>query len=239
MNIEINKIPHPYEVPEGYFDEMEEKVMAQVQIQELKNHEVSAQYFEDLTSKILSQIKIESLKKVGIPNVGKGYFDNLETEILANTNLDIFKTKSNPPTPAGYFDKLEEQILAKKNIDILKGGNMPATPKGYFERLEVDILGKTLDQKKTFFLLQRGGFKYFRNAAAILLISAISLFIYKQTHPKDAFSDISNEEMIAYLADQPLTDLQLASVVDGAIAIPVNLEVSDLELEQFIKENNI
>jgi uncharacterized protein YihD (DUF1040 family) len=239
MNIEINKIRHPYEVSEGYFDEMEEKVMAQVQIQDLKNHEVSTQYFEDLTSNILSQIKIETLKKAGIPNVGKDYFDNLETEILAKTKFDIFKTKGNTPTPLGYFDKLEEQILAKKNIDILKVANLPATTKGYFEKLEDEILGKTLNQKKVNFLLKKGGLKYFRNAAAVLLISVISVLVYKKTQPKDAFSDISNEEMIAYLADQPLTDLQLATVVDETIALPVNLGVSDLELEQFIKENNI
>ncbi len=239
MNIEINKIRPPYTVPVGYFDEMEEKIMAQVQIQEFQHHEVSSQYFEDLTSNILSQIKIEKLKKAGIPNVGKDYFDNLETEILAKTQLDIFNTKGNLSTPLGYFDKLEEQILAKKNIDILKVANLPATTKGYFERLEHDILGKTVNQKKVNFSLQRGGFKYFRNAAAVLLISAISVLVYKQSQPKDAFSDISNEEMIAYLADQPLTDLQLASVVDDAIAVPVNLGVSDQELEQFIKENNI
>ncbi|MCP9770254.1 hypothetical protein EGI22_20305 [Lacihabitans sp. LS3-19] len=268
MNIEINKIHHPYKVPEGYFEELEENVMAQVHIQELKNQEVSAEYFEDLESNILSQIKIESLKKAGSPSVEKGYFENLEAEILGKAKIDIFKTKGNIATPEGYFENLEseilgkakidifkskgnlstpegyfenleEQILAKKNIEILKGADKLETPEGYFDSLENDILSKTVEQKKSNFTVQKGGFKYFRNAAAILLISAISVLFYRQSQPKDAFADISNEEMIAYLADQPLTDTQLETVVDETITVPVNLEVSDQELEQFIKENNI
>ena len=110
---------------------------------------------------------------------------------------------------------------------------------GYFDKLEENILSKTVESKKTNFTVVRNKWVYFRNAAAILLIGAFSVLVYNQQKPKDEFAEISSEEMIAYLAEENLTDADLSTLVTETTPIHENVELTEQEIEKYLKENDI
>jgi hypothetical protein len=82
----------PYRVPDGYFDDLQQKINHAVFLDGLMENKYSGfkvpqNYFEDLTGEIESRIAVEELKAI--------------------VNHDGFKT------PANYFDQLQSQILSK------------------------------------------------------------------------------------------------------------------------------
>lgn len=115
---------NPFTVPEGYFDDLGERIVSRVNLEELKNSgyfggffSVPENYFDELEGNIQSRINIENA--VNIEDAGfiipEGYFDNLEQQI--KSRIFIEETLGEPAAsfsvPEDYFNKLNKNILDK------------------------------------------------------------------------------------------------------------------------------
>ena len=226
---------------------MEQNIFSRIKIEELKEIqelEVPSNYFENLEESILAKINIESMQKLHAINTPENYFEDLELNILAKTKIDKMQKLHDIKTPDSYFEDLENKIFSQVKIESLKDAGKLNTPDGYFESLENKILSKSIAEKKPTFTIFRNKVVYFRNAAAVLLIGAMSVLVYKQNNPKDQFAEISSDEMVAYLNEQTLTETELTTVVDEntleeVSVIPTNAELSDKELQKYLEENDI
>src|SRR5581483_6320746 len=80
---------NPFTVPEGYFDGLDERILAKIKLAELKKSipesgfSVPENYFDDLTSNIQARINIEEAldKEATGFTVPEGYFDELANNI--------------------------------------------------------------------------------------------------------------------------------------------------------------
>ncbi|WP_255080176.1 hypothetical protein [Lacihabitans sp. CCS-44] len=228
--------------PEGYFDKLENGILSLAKIDKLQNIKslsVPKDYFEDLESQIISQVNIDKLKDSAKSEVPEAYFDEMEDLIFSKIKIEKLKDIKENKTPEGFFDELEEQISAKVRIESLLQKTELDTPIGYFESLEENILSKTVATKKAKFTVFRNKWVYFRNAAAILLIGTFSVLVYNQSQPKDEFAEISSEDMIAYLAEESLSEEELGTIVEENAAVHENVELTEQEIEKYLKENDI
>lgn len=227
--------------PTGYFDDLESNIISEINIEEFKKIKTLVtpfNYFDDLASNILSEVNVEQLKQSNLSEVPNAYFEDLEEIIFSKIKLDELKLVKPEETPLGYFEELESEILAKTSLDTFGIKKENSTPKGYFEDLERSILGKTVDTKKANFKVRTNKWVYFRNAAAILLVGAFSILVYNQKQPKDEFASISSDEMIAYLSEQNLSEVELGTVIEVA-TVHETLDIPSDEIEKYLKDNNI
>ncbi|HEY0056206.1 MAG TPA: hypothetical protein VGB63_12685 [Pedobacter sp.] len=85
---------NPFLVPEGYFEEMQAQLHAQIFIHQFDKQQelfqVPDQYFDTLTDQISSRVKLEQLvgsKNEEVFSVPENYFENLEDKINAKIGI--------------------------------------------------------------------------------------------------------------------------------------------------------
>jgi hypothetical protein len=114
---------NPFTVPDGYFDGLEEQIMAFIKLDKLKNggsdqgFSVPENYFEELNSRINSRITVEKAldkESTGF-EVPHGYFEGLTGQI--HSRIAVQESLSNSAesfaVPQNYFNGLTENILNK------------------------------------------------------------------------------------------------------------------------------
>lgn len=79
-----------FQVPENYFDSIEDDVMAEIKSKNLTKQTNAANF--------------------KTPN---NYFDSLEDLVITKLKAETFKTDENTVIPKNYFDNLEENVLSK------------------------------------------------------------------------------------------------------------------------------
>jgi hypothetical protein len=184
-------------------------------------------------------VNIDKLKDLAKPEVSEAYFDEMEDLIFSKIKIEKLKDLKENKTPEGFFEDLESQILAKVQIENFAKKAKLSTPAGYFDKLEESILSKTVETEKPKFTVVRNKWVYFRNAAAALLIGTFSVLVYNQNQPKDAFAEISSQEMIAYLSEENLSETELETLVEENTSVNENIELTEQEIEKYLKENDI
>jgi hypothetical protein len=175
-----------------------------------------------------------------IYSVPEGYFDGFANEVLslikAHESLAWLSAlpKTNPyQLPSGYFEGLEEGIMntirnhpdyqtsieelhsISPLLSSLSKRPVYAVPEGYFENLNVaGEQGKT--HSKVVSIISRKWFKY---AAAAIVISAISLtglFVYKHNHTDAAGKTLAKfEKDVKKIDNVKKTDSLIDLVDDG------------------------
>jgi hypothetical protein len=120
---------NPFTVPDGYFDDLGDRIVSAKNLDELKNSNpldgfaVPENYFDELAANIQSRIAVE----------------------------DILSKEEDFTVPEGYFDNLAQQIQSRILIEEALGG--PAehftVPEGYFDKLSKNILDKTVEAENT------------------------------------------------------------------------------------------
>ena len=147
---QVNKA-NPFTVPDGYFDDLADRIASYKNISELKGEAINGGftvpegYFGELEGNILSRVNIEAAVNGGDMGftVPEGYFDNLSEQI--NSRIFIEETVGEPvelfAVPEGYFENLSEQIQSRVFIEETLGAPAKpfAVPKGYFENLSEQI----------------------------------------------------------------------------------------------------
>jgi hypothetical protein len=113
---------NPFTVPDGYFDNLSERIISFKNLTELKDKglgkgfTVPEGYFDELADNIQSRIAIDAALTAGAGfTVPEGYFDNLTSQIQSRIFVEeiLARTEDNFAVPAGYFNQLNENILAK------------------------------------------------------------------------------------------------------------------------------
>jgi len=119
---QVNPV-NPFTVPDGYFDDLADRIAALKNLEELKNNKpsdgfsVPENYFDELTANIQSRIALEEVlneDETGF-TVPDGYFDNLEQQIKSRVAIEeaLSDASGNFTVPEGYFTQLNKNILDK------------------------------------------------------------------------------------------------------------------------------
>lgn len=227
-------------VPQGYFQKMEQEIYAQIgisAIDQIKKPQVPEDYFKSLETNILSAVKLdESFKEVewGVP---ENYFNQLEEEITGRIKIDGIAHEN---VSEDYFSKLEEEILAITAIEEINQIQHREASEDYFDKLEASILSKTVEEKKAKFNILRN-ISFSRGAAAAVIIGMVAYGASLFSLPaKDDFSNVSSDAIIAYLSDQNLEQADLSFVLDDEEDDYFLIDdFSDYEIQLYLQENGI
>lgn len=187
---------NPFTVPDGYFDDLSERIISYKNLTELKENipaegfTIPENYFEELTGNIQSRIVVE-----GALNLDEG--------------TNAFSV------PEGYFDNLAGQIQSRIRVEeaLAGGGEHFTVPENYFEQLNKSILNKTvnLDMVKRKGIVRKmmasTVFKYATAASVILLVGggvlinqlSNSVPAHENTFLHKQLSGIPADEIQSYL----------------------------------------
>lgn len=141
---------NPFTVPDGYFDELSDRIKSVVRLDEMKNSisstgfSVPENYFENLAANIQSRIAVEEMldtQNTGLA-VPRNYFDELSSNIQSRIAIEQAMTGSEDSltVPEGYFEHLSSNIQARIAVEEMLAEDAGHTvPEGYFEQLSNNI----------------------------------------------------------------------------------------------------
>lgn len=183
---------NPFTVPEGYFDELEQRIVSYVKIDELKKSApeqgfaVPENYFEELSHTIRARIAVE--------------------DALANDDNGF-------TVPENYFDNLQQQIQSRIRVE--EALNTPAepftVPQDYFAGLTENILNKTTNQQP---VQQKGMVRRlftsapFKYAVAACLTLAVGATIFLSRGPSNTPLDHNHSFLHQSLSAISVDDIQ-------------------------------
>jgi len=190
---------NPFAVPEGYFEGLDECVMAAVRMEELKSDTpeftVPDGYFEQLTGNIQARIAVEQAinKQDAGFTVPAAYFENLSDNIQSRIAVETAMEAGEAfEVPAGYFENLSSQIQSRVFVEeALADEEAFTVPEGYFEQLNAKILDKTVTQETVqrkggvIRLMRSTAFKY-ATAACFVLVAGASFLLWPAASSVDA-----------------------------------------------------
>ncbi len=236
-----------YEVPEGYFNKLEERItnfaMANSSSDFLLNktnvQQVPEGYFESLSTNILTKIKkiysetageelqnvspiLLSLKKKNVLKVPASYFESLSTNILAKIK-------------GLYPDTADEEL---QNISpvlfSLKKENVFKVPEGYFEQFAGRVISKLkLSTAKVIVMKPRSS--WMKIAAAAVVTGAIaisSLNIFNRPSNQDDPQSVAVASTAAPSYVKKSFQFKTEQDVDAGIA-----KLSDDDIIKYLEKN--
>jgi hypothetical protein len=174
-------------------------------------------YFDDLTDRIVSYKNLDELKNSGSLSgftVPENYFDDLAANIQSRVNIDsaISTEDAGFIVPDGYFDSLKQQI--KSRIFVEEALGTPAenytVPEGYFNKLNQNILDKTISLENTnrkgivLKLFSSTAFKY-ATAACFALAIGGGILINELSNP---VNDHKGTFLHKQLANVPIDEIK-------------------------------
>jgi len=243
---------NPFAVPEGYFEGLDECIMAAVRMEELKSDApdftVPEGYFEQLTGNIQARIAVEDAinKQDAGFTVPAAYFENLSDNIQSRIAVEeAMEAGEAFEVPVGYFENLSSQIQSRVFVEeALANKQAFAVPEGYFEQLNAKILNKTVTQEAVqrkggvIRLMRSTAFKY-ATAACFVLVAGASFLLW----PSASSIDAHNASYLhKELSNIPLNELQgyIESSMEGAdiqhtVAIE-DLPVNDAAFDAALKD---
>lgn len=245
---------NPFAVPDGYFEGLDERIMAAIKMDELKSNipdagfTVPEGYFETLAGDIQAGIKFEEMtgsRETGF-TVPAGYFENLSDNIQSRIAVETAMEAGDAfEVPAGYFENLSSQIQSRVFVEEALAENEAFTvPDGYFEQLNARILNKTVAQEAVqrkggvIRLMRSTAFKY-ATAACFVLVAGASFLLWPSATNIEAHSA---SYLHKELSNIPLNELQgyIKSSMEGAdiqhtVAIE-DLPVNDAAFDAALKD---
>lgn len=141
---------NPFTVPDGYFDELSDRIKSVIKLDEMKNtispngFSVPENYFESLAANIQSRIAVEEMldtQHTGL-TVPENYFDELSSNIMSRVAVEeaLAGSEQGLTVPEGYFENLSSNIQARIAVEeMLTEDTGHTVPEGYFEQLSSNI----------------------------------------------------------------------------------------------------
>ena len=256
----------PYEVPQGYFENLPEAILTRVQTGEASPvlpvsrqnpYSVPTGYFENLADTLLSRVKAEKA------NSAKEEIEAL-SPVLGKLN------KTNPYTlPTGYFEDLATNITdGAKAIELvneelenlsplmvgLKNKIVYEAPEGYFDSLANTMLAKAKKQQPAKVVSMNFGRSMMRYVAAAVVAAIVFGAIWFINNPvksiegitakelNEKVKKVSDDELIKFFEDDNTTieDNNVAAIqsseIDAADMKDMLADISDEELQQYLEE---
>ncbi len=186
MSLKQINTNNPFTVPEGYFDDLGDRIASFKNLDKLKNNKVTAgfevpeNYFNELAGNIQSRIAIEG----AINNEDAGFV-----------------------IPPDYFLSLPEHINSRIMVEEALNGSAEhlTVPVDYFNQLNKSILNKTTNRKTIIVkLFASTAFKYATAACFALLIGG-GILLNQLGSPADAHK---NSFLHKQLSNVPLNDIE-------------------------------
>lgn len=220
----------PYTVPEGYFGQLPETILAMV-----RTPDNAAAELETLSP------LLRGISKTPPFHLPEGYFKDLSENTLAETKALAF-----------VQEELEDfsPVLSK-----LKDAPLYEVPAGYFDQLPGAIMQKLQAQQpaKVVKMGNRMTLRRYIAAAAVLLVLATGAWWFFQPATPGVevagidsakMKSLPDEELISFLNDQSLASLEssaaLASLDTESDGMQDLLnDVSDEELQQYVERNGV
>lgn len=217
---------NPFTVPAGYFDELGERIISGIKLDEIKNttpldncFTVPENYFEELGNNIKSRITVESVLNTEEKtlNVPENYFEELSAKIQSRVTVETFLNTENTgfAVPENYFENLNNQINSRLFVEeALNNTSEPFTvPQDYFNDLSKSILNQTVNQQPVkhkgavIRLLTSGAFKYATAACFALIIggavfmrqAAVPTVAHNATYLHQELSTVPVDEIQSYV----------------------------------------
>ena len=239
----------PFTIPEGYFEQLPEKIVALVKAQPAeetnflnKGGKVSAPfsppagYFDQLASNIINKVIADVVPGSGEPDI--------VSPVISKVNKQLPFT-----VPQGYFEELASNAMAGiKAIDFveseleivspelngLKRRPVFSVPDGYFEQFPKELLRKIKSRGR----MLSGNFssQVFRFAAAALVTGIIATGILLFNQEKEtvvanaaASTNASLDSSINHISDAEISDYVQNNEI--TLAEPSNAIATDLQQE--------
>lgn len=219
----------PYQVPEGYFGQLPEAILAMV-----KTPDNAAEELETLSP------LLRGISKTPPFHLPEGYFKDLTENTLAETKAVAF-----------VQEELEDfsPLLSQ-----LKDAPLYQVPAGYFDQLPGAIMQK-IQEKQPAKVVKMGSRmtlrRYIAVAAVLLVLATGAWWFFQPAAPgietagidQSKVQNLPDEELISYLNEQSLASLAnseaLASNLDAEADGMQDLlkDVSDEELQQYVDRN--
>lgn len=246
---------NPFTVPNGYFDELGERIITSVKFDELKNKlspdgfAVPPNYFEELSDKIQSRLIIEDA--LNAENHGfttpENYFEELNNNIQSRVAIeDALSTDAGFTVPENYFNELSSKMQSRLVVEqALNGADDTFTvPQDYFSELNKKILNKTVNQDivkrkgAVIRMISSTAFKY-ATAACLVLMLGTGIFLRQFTsataeHDRSflhtQLSNVSVDEIQSYLDENVDANDTQHTVADE------NLPVNDADLKAALQD---
>ncbi len=251
----------PYEVPQGYFENLPEAILILVQIEEASPvlpaskqnpYSIPTGYFENLADAILNRVKAEKVSSA-------------KEEIEALSPVLGKLNKSNPYTlPTGYFEELATNITdGAKAIELvneelenlsplmmsLKNKNVYEAPETYFDTLAATILTRAKEQQPATVVSMNFGKKIMRYAVAVVVAGLIVVggWFYlnpgvDSTDPGIVIKKVSDKELQEYVENQNTVLEENTSEgtfeIDAADVKEMLADVSDEELQNYVEQTS-
>jgi len=149
---------NPFTVPDGYFDELGQRITVTIRLDELKKKMpldgfiVPENYFEELNSHIQSRVNIEkilSAENTGF-TVPENYFEELSGNIQSRVFIEEALSIENAgfTVPENYFEELNSRITSRVFVEeaLMNTNETLTVPQDYFNQLNNKILNKTVNQ---------------------------------------------------------------------------------------------
>jgi len=247
----------PYEVPQGYFENLPEAILTRVQTWDASSvlpatkqnpYSVPGGYFENLADTILNRVKAEKASSA-------------KEEIEALSPVLGKLNKTNPYTlPTGYFEELATNITdGAKAIELvneelenlsplmvgLKNNNVYEAPEGYFDSLAITLLAKAKQQPAKVVSMNVGR-KIMRYAAAAVFAAIVFgagwFIIYDKGGPvkpientiakelDDKMKKVSDDELIKFFEDDNTT------VDDNTVAAIQTPEIDAADMKDMLAD---
>ncbi|HEY0245980.1 MAG TPA: hypothetical protein VGC01_10490 [Mucilaginibacter sp.] len=213
---------NPFTVPDGYFNELGQRITSAIKLDELKNSmpltgfTVPENYFEQLNGNIQSRINIENAVNTDHGfTVPENYFEQLSGNIQSRINVEhaLSMKTTGLTVPENYFEQLNSRIQSRIRVEeaLVNSADAFTVPLDYFAGLNKNIRNKTVNQdlvkhKKGVVvrLFSSAAFKY-ATAACLALMIGTGIFI-KQTGTNTAVH--STTLLHKELSAVPLDDIQ-------------------------------
>lgn len=242
---QVNPV-NAFTVPQNYFVEMEEQVMATIRLHKLQQplanegFTVPADYFDELTQNIESRVAIEQvLTNEQAFKVPESYFDDLTQNIQARIAIDkALNAEKAFEVPENYFEELSGNIQARIAVEeALNTETSFIVPDGYFADLESRILQQTTEVPVKPSDKQREGvivkllvskvFKY-ASAACFALVVGAAIFMSEFNNPVAVHNRSYVHKVVSKIPDDDL-ELYLQLNNDNS-AIIENINPDDLNI---------
>lgn len=248
---------NPFTVPNGYFDELNERILSAVKLDELKNtispdcFTVPDGYFETLGNNIQSRIAVEEFlnEEQGF-TVPENYFENLNSNIQSRIVVEEHLNEEHGFTvPENYFENLNAQIQSRLLVEqaLVNAEDSFTVPENYFNSLNKNILNQTVNQEvvkrksNVIRMFSSTAFKYATAACVILMVGAGVIF--------KPFTSVNHNDTYLHkqLSGVPVNDIQsyLQETVDGSDTqhavsdedLPINDESLKSALQDYVNDN--
>lgn len=160
-----------------------------------------------------------------------------------NLHIDHLPKQTPFQLPDNYFENLAARTIEramsqeKSILDSIEKQNIFKVPEGYFEELGNKIEAKITKpiEKKSWFTINR---KAVWRAAAVL-VASVGIGSYYFANQKQAsevaINKLSNEEIVAYLENQPNANVDYSTAISSTEADSLMLNQIDLDKDAILK----